>query len=105
MYRVELPQSEIDAIFENASHQQEYILELYNAVLDLGNVVEINDYPKVSHPTSDYIFEKAIAFDKEHHPDVLAGGAWMNRGFATDRDIGDWVVDVDEKRIVWAPDC
>jgi len=105
MYRIALPKTEIDAIFANAQNQSYYVMGLYNAAIDNFNQVEFVDFAcSVNRVTSDYIWQKAIEFDKQHHPDVVAGGAWMNRGFSIDKDIGDWVVDVDERKITWKTD-
>jgi hypothetical protein len=57
-------------------------------------VVEVDGWPAASDRTRLYIAEKACAFDRKHHPDVLPGSAWLQKGFtSSDADLADWQVD------------
>lgn len=88
-----LPSELIDAIFESAEHQSEYLLALYSlAQGDFDLFKQVIGYPQVSKCTNEYLFQKAIDFDSIHHPKVLAGGLWMNKGFGTSDDVPDWKV-------------
>ena len=101
----ELTQEMIDNVFETAADQGEAVIGMYKiAFPEWDRITKIHDgYPHVSSDTSTYIFGKAIAFDKEHHPDVLAGGAWMNSGFSGEEGIPDWVVDTSDCRLELKP--
>jgi len=100
-----LTQEMIDDVFETAADQGEAVIGLYKiAFPEWDRVVKIGGgYPHVSDATSSYIFKKAMALDREHHPDVLAGGAWMNSGFGTDKTVPDWVVDTSECEVEYRP--
>ena len=93
---VSLPKSAIDGAFKGAGHQAEYCTKLYSLAFGAPRwkrIKQLDGYPVVSPATGQYIFEKAIAFDRKHHPDVQAGGLWMNRGFGSSGyDLPDWKV-------------
>ena len=93
--RVTISKKQVDKIFENAKHQQDYVIDLYRLVFrDWEQIESIEGHPKVSRKTSEYIFEKAKSFDKKHH-DCLAGGLWFSMGFSTcDKGVKDWEVDL-----------
>jgi len=54
--------------------------------------VQINGFPKVGKQLGEYIFKKAIRKDRELRNKVIAGGGWMNWGWSTTDEIGDWEV-------------
>lgn len=98
----ELSKETIDNIFETATGQQECVKELYKvAIPDWEKVEKVNGFPKVGVVTHAYLFDKAIAFDKKHHPDVMAGGAMLNWGFSVDEDIKDWKVYVGNVTLIY----
>ena len=87
-----LTQKNIDKIFADAKNQHEYWENLYRSALpDLDNIVQIAGWPEISEKTGSYIMLKAIEFDREHHPEVMAGGLWMNSGFSVlNKEVPDW---------------
>lgn len=91
-----LTQEIIDEIFEQADNQGEYAAGLYEAALGINfsEIAKVKGHPKITSATAEYIFQKAIAFDKANHPDVIFGGYWMSVGFSTiDSDgLDDWMV-------------
>lgn len=90
---VSLTREMIDEVFANSKDQFEVLISFYRlAIKDWDKVEKMNDHPLVSDRTNHYIMVKAIEFDHEHHPDVLAGGFWMNRGFSIDACVDDWTV-------------
>lgn len=92
-----LSKDTIDTIFEMANEQGDYCLSLYSyAIPNWNAVISVNGYPKVNQETADYIFGKAIEYDKVHHPDVLSGGLWLNYGFGVDEHCEPWTVQYDE---------
>ena len=96
-----LSREAIDAIFETATSQGDYILSLYRiAFPNFDDLSAINGYPDVSEATSKYIWTKAIYFDQRKHPNCLAGGAWMNHGWHTNPEVKDWQVDSTDVPVV-----
>ena len=92
-----LSKETIDTIFEMAKEQSDYALGLYTYVVDNWDaVISVNGYPKVNQETADYIFGKAIEYDKAHHPDVLSGGLWLDYGFGVGEHCEPWTVQYDE---------
>lgn len=91
-----LTQEIIDEIFEQASDQDEYVAGLYEAALGVAwsDLAQVKGHPKITTTTAEYLFQKAIAFDKANHPDIQAGGYWLSVGFSTvDSDgLDDWRV-------------
>ena len=93
MEQQELSRETICAIFYEAKHQADYVIELYRHVYPNWDTIEkVDGYPTISKKTNEYIFARAIAFDKQSHPDVLSGGLWLNNGFRTDETMDDWLV-------------
>jgi len=93
----------IERVFNQAEHQKDYLIGLYRVVINFDSVKRMNHFPKVSQKTSEYIFKKAIEFDRENHPDVISGGLWMSMGFGLDQSpdqlINDWCVQIDDDAI------
>jgi hypothetical protein len=82
---VDLTRETIDKIFEEAEDQGQYFVALYRAIYPNWDDIEtVTEWPKISKETGVYIMQKAIDFDKVHHPDVINGGLWMNKGFSVD---------------------
>jgi len=99
---VELSKETIDDIFDNAVVQYDYLFGLYGAVVpDFEDVKQLLGYPEVSENTVNYIWQRAIEFDKIHHPEVLAGGCWMNSGFTYSKELNDWTARIDTDIIVY----
>lgn len=92
-----LSKDTIDAIFEMADDQGDYCIGLYYyAIPNWSAVISLNGYPKVNPETAEYIFNKAIEYDKVYHPNVLFGGLWLNYGFGVGESIEPWTLQYDE---------
>ena len=90
---LELSKEKIDSIFEVADSQHYYWLALYQVVYPhWATIGRIKGYPTVGKETHEYLFKKAIAFDKAHHPFLQAGFLWMNLGFGCDESVPEWHV-------------
>jgi hypothetical protein len=93
-----ITKEEIDECFINNTHQADVWSALYKIVYSgMGqgrphwdDIKLVDGFPKIGHEASKYIWEKFIAFDKVHHPEVLAGGLWLNKGFSEDEKLGPW---------------
>ncbi|MBA7528378.1 hypothetical protein ES705_20561 [subsurface metagenome] len=90
---VDLEKDVIDGIFEQAENQFDYWVALYRTVYpEWDEIRSIDGHPQVSTPTNEYLFEKAIAFDKKNHSGVQCGGLWLNKGFECADGLPDWKV-------------
>jgi len=89
---MKLTKEQIDKVFEEAENQSDCVIALYRIVHPEFDKVEIfDDFPRVGTLAGNYIFDKAIAFDKRYHPNRgFPGGLWMNNGFSTDNTLKPW---------------
>lgn len=93
-----LDKEQIDLCFDH-EHQSDILFSLYRLVYD-GSTVnrpawaiieKVDGWPKLGREAWDYICEKFIVHDrKHHHPDVVAGGLWLNNGFSCSESLGAW---------------
>jgi hypothetical protein len=89
---IKLTPDMINKCFENATHQQEVMIKLYKlAIPEWDNIKKLTGWPKISNDTWTYICKLFIEFDRKNHPDVMAGGCWMNSGFSIEK-IPDWII-------------
>jgi len=93
----------IDACFADARDQGDYILALYRLAIgkeEFEACAMVDGFPTVSMDTGAYIAERAHAYDKEHHPDVVPGGNWiLNVGFGRREGRRNWRVYLDEVKL------
>ena len=79
-------------LFEKFQHQGDVVVEIHKKFIpDWENIDHLEGHPSCGKEMSLWLFEKFIEFDKKHHPDAHAGGAWLNWGFSTDEKLG-WEV-------------
>jgi len=86
----------IQAIFEKheGGNQQDVVVDLYRiAVPDWDRIVKVKGHPQAGYDLNVFIFRCFMEFDRKHHPDVLPGGAWLNWGFSTNRNMDPWGID------------
>ena len=93
--RKTLNKKQIDAIFEASTHQSEACVALYRLAFPEWDALKsIEGWPGIGKEAGLYIIRKFMEFDRKHHPDVLNGGLWMNKGFSThegaDLGLGPW---------------
>ncbi len=92
---IPLTQESIDAVFDAATQQSDYLIGLYRIAFPFwDDSASVDGYPVISHNTAGYISQRAIEFDKANHPGVVAGGLVLNNGFSTlsGRRVPDWHV-------------
>lgn len=90
---IKVCQKKIDKVFERCEHQQDVLIELYKLVFpDWDFIEKIEDWPTCGKELWEYICKKFIRFDKTFHPDVFAGGAWMNNGFSWNENMDGWSI-------------
>ena len=82
MYKI--TRKQIDEIVKNAEGQADILIGVYKLVFpDWDELEKVGGFPTCSKAMSEYMFRKCGEFDRKHHPDVIAGGLWMNMGFST----------------------
>jgi len=99
---IELTKDIIDKCFENCIRQSQYWTNLYRiAFKNWNNIKSIKGFPKVSKETGTYLAQKCIDFDRKHHPEVMSGGLWLNKGFGVDYDLKeDWIIDISGVEVI-----
>lgn len=87
----------MDAVKElakSAPDQGELIYGIYGLVFpDFDKIAHIVGHPLCSPNTWAKIFKICAYYDREHHPNLLPGGAWMNWGFGSADSLPDDVVE------------
>lgn len=91
----------LEPLFENCDDQGDVVVGIYRKfVPDYDNIEQISGHPSCGKQMSLWLFEKFFEFDKKHHPDVMAGGAWLNWGFSTNEKLG-WEVSLETCKLVY----
>lgn len=79
-----LDPEKVEELFITKAHQAEVMVGLYRMVFpDYDKIAAFEGWPTVSKETAKLLCGKFIKFDQKHHPDVVAGGLWINNGFST----------------------
>jgi len=94
---IRLSELQVKECIENAADQHEALVALYRMVFPHWDTIErLDGYPEVNDATWKAICRMFVEFDKVHHPDVMAGGLWLNCGFSgASKKIQDWAVSLD----------
>lgn len=88
-------QERIEKIFKESQNQGEAVIALYSLFIpEWDKVKEVKGWPSAGSKVSNLIWRKFIDFDRQHHPDCIAGGAWLNHGFSDNPALEDWQVDL-----------
>jgi hypothetical protein len=88
------------------TNQHQLILTFYRlAFPNWDEIVKIDGWPRVSKSTGLYLAKKFMDFDRQMHPDVMPGGAWvLGSGFSTasEKDeVPDWCIDISPAKLVY----
>lgn len=108
-----LKKETIDRIFEEETkakkpnHGNVLVAIIKLAIPDFDEIEAVNHFPRISHKTNSYLFDKFIEFDKKFHPKAAPGFLWLNHGFSSADDTfkTDWVVEVDTSQIQYAKEA
>jgi hypothetical protein len=91
---VKLDWEAVEELFRVSEHQADVLFGLYRMVYpNWDDIAKVEGFPKISDTTNTKLFQKFIEFDRVHHPEVFAGGCWMNNGFSGEKDIAEWHVE------------
>jgi hypothetical protein len=101
MKRLELVNN-IKEIFLKHDHQDNVIIDIYKLILPGWDDIEkLNGHPICGKELWHFICELFINFDKTHHPQCMAGGAWINFGFSSDSQLDPWEINLSDCSITY----
>lgn len=90
-----LAKETIDRIFDDKENREQadiFIALMREIYPNWDEITELHGWPKCNQETWKYICKKFIEFDQTHHPDVIPGGLWTQRGFSGFSGLEDWEV-------------
>ena len=96
--RIRLTEAAVRACFDNQTNQGDVLITIYRLVFpDWDAIDRIEGWPSVNERTWTTIVRLFMDFDQVHHPNVMAGGCWMNTGFSTlqGAELRDWEVSLE----------
>jgi hypothetical protein len=78
-------------VFTHNTNQQDVIVDLYKLVLpDWDQIQSLKGHPEVGIELALFICRKFQDFDRQHHPNCMPGGIWLNFGFSVNRSLEPW---------------
>lgn len=90
---VTLTLEQVEEVFAQAQHQSDYLLGLYKLVYpDFDALASIDGFPAMGEALSELVWQRALEFDRVHHPECMNGGLLLNHGFSTDATLKPWQV-------------
>jgi hypothetical protein len=90
--------------FEKQDDQAQVIIELYRMVFpDWNRIKEIKGHPETGDELWEFICRLFQELDRLHHPDCLAGGAWMNWGFSVNPKLAPWEINSKNCTLTYQP--
>ena len=96
-------QQRLQEIFEESEHQDSVIVKLYKMLFpDWDKIQRIEGFPVVGKALNEYIFNLFIEFDREHHPECVNGGAWINQGFSSNDRLGPWEISLENCKLIYS---
>ena len=103
MLRITHPDSlreSITAVFDRCDHQQAVLIDLYKLVFPEWDCIsKIEGYPETGCDLWKFICRLFQEFDRNHHPDCMPGGLWMNTGFSVNSELQPWEVSFKNCRV------
>jgi hypothetical protein len=94
-------QRALTTIFAASANQSEALLRIYALFIpDWDQVEAVKGWPTLGQDLNDFIARLFIAYDTNHHPEVLPGGVWLNRGFSSSSKLAPWAVDLASCEVV-----
>ena len=102
MSLIKLDLEKVEEVFRNSTHQGEVLEKLYRMVFpDWDRIERLEGWPVVNRGTWKHIAKLFMEFDKKHHPEVLPGGLWLNKGFSWDDEVPAGYVDLERCKIIY----
>ena len=95
----------IKGIFAASESQGEALTGIYHMVFpDWDRIERINGWPQAGETLWQFICREFMDFDRVHHPNVMAGGAWMNTGFSVNRELSPWQISMEACSVELLPE-
>ena len=92
---IEQLQIKLQQIFESAEHQSSALVKIYRLFFpDWKKIKQIQGHPIVGQEMWKYICQLFVEFDREHHPDTMNGGLWIDNGFSSSDKLDEWGIDL-----------
>ncbi len=83
----------ISEIFDHAESQENALISLYRLVLpDWDRIERVHGHPEVGTDLWQFVCREFMEFDKKNHPTVMPGGAWINTGFSSNKELSPWEI-------------
>ena len=101
-----LDKDAVEKLFAECTNQGDVLIGIYKLVFpNWDKIKTIHRWPSINKDTWKEIAGMFFKFDKDHHPDVMAGGLWMNNGFSTfdNEHLKEWEVDTATCKIELEP--
>ena len=104
-------QHRLQEIFEQADHQEAFLIGLYKMLFpDWDRIERLEGYPVVGRGMWQYIANLFVDFDQRRHPQLFNGGLWLNTGFSSSEDLEPWAINLSQCNVIyqwfgqfWAP--
>lgn len=92
-------------VFTQNTDQHYAIVGVYRLVIpDWDEIEKLVGYPEAGMELSLFICRRFQEFDREHHPNFMPGGAWLNWGFSTNHDLAPWAICVRNCTAIFLPE-
>ena len=99
---IEQLQIKLQKIFEEVEHQSSALVRIYKLVFpDWDQIKQIEGHPIVGKEMWQYIANLFIEFDREHHPETINGGLWINNGFSASDKLDGWSIDLGNCTVIY----
>ena len=99
---MELTREQVIDVFKDNKDQASVVIDLYKLVIPhWDRVTAIEGFPTAGKELDELLMSRFFDFDERHHPDVLKGGLWLNKGFSLDESLGDWEVSIKDIKITY----
>ena len=96
----EIFKDRIREIFKENDDQAEVLYLIYMLIFpDWDRISIVHGYPEAGNELWKFICREFISFDQTHHPNVFAGGIWMNNGFSSNFNLAPYEISFENCRI------
>jgi len=83
--------AKVREIFESNIRQDEALIDIYKLVMpEWDRIEKVHGYPEVGSAFWKFVYREFMEFDRKHHPNVFAGGLWLNNGFQSNSELDPW---------------